>query len=103
MLTKSSAKQFVLHWVVSVTVLIAITGTSLGQGVDESLKRATDYLISQQDDRGAVSEKKQYERNQNAMTALAILALSSQGHQASDKTPEGRAIRRALEDRPAAA
>jgi hypothetical protein len=70
---------------------------SPAQSVDETLKRATDYLITQQDERGAITEKKQHERNQNAMTALAILALTSQGHQASDNTPEGRAVKRALD------
>ena len=57
---------------------------------DEALLRGSQYLLTQQDDAGAISNKM---RNETAMTSLAILALASVGHQPGDATPEGRAMR----------
>lgn len=63
--------------------------------VDDSLNRAIQYLLSQQDPAtGGIHNKM---RNETAMTALSILALGSCGHQPSDPTPEGRAMKRALD------
>src|SRR4029434_2308971 len=62
--------------------------------VDESLKRGIQYLVDQQDPvTGAIHNKM---RNETAMTALAVLAMGSMGHQPGDTTPEGRAMRKAL-------
>lgn len=62
--------------------------------VDQALRLAARYLVSQQDaDTGAIHNKV---RNETAMTSLAILALTSQGHVASDPTPEGEAVKRGL-------
>jgi hypothetical protein len=61
--------------------------------VDEALVRATQYLLQQQDETGAISNKM---RNETAMTSLAILALTSLGHQAGDPSPEGQAVKKAL-------
>lgn len=63
--------------------------------VNESLKRAIGYLLSQQDpNTGGIHNKM---RNETAMTSLGILSLGSCGHQPSDPTPEGRAMKRALD------
>jgi hypothetical protein len=62
--------------------------------VDEALARATQYLLSLQDGNGSIHNKL---RNETAMTALAILALASLGHQPSDPTPEGLAMKKALQ------
>jgi hypothetical protein len=62
--------------------------------VDESLQRATQYLVGQQDATGGIHNKL---RNETAMTALATLALASMGHQPSDSTAEGQAMKKALQ------
>ena len=62
--------------------------------VDEALQRATQYLVGQQDVTGGIHNKM---RNETAMTALATLALASLGHQPSDSTAEGQAMKKALQ------
>lgn len=62
--------------------------------INESLKRGIQYLVQQQDPvTGGIHNKM---RNETAMTALAILAMGSMGHQPSDTTPEGQAMKKAL-------
>ncbi|QNN20716.1 hypothetical protein HED60_00015 [Planctomycetales bacterium ZRK34] len=51
------------------------------------------YIIAQQDSEGAITDRK----TQTAMSSLAVLALAAAGHQPTDKTPEGVAMRLALE------
>ena len=60
---------------------------------DEALSKATAYLLTQQKDTGAFLSNP---GNDTAMTALGILALSAVGHQPTDQTKEGEALRRAL-------
>jgi hypothetical protein len=71
------------------------------------LKKAAEYLLNQQDETGAIwpqpANKKNVKKaddrptnNQTAMTSLSLLALASLGHQPSDQTPEGQAMRKAL-------
>jgi hypothetical protein len=65
--------------------------------VEKAVKRGTEYLLSRQDDDGAIGKVDRKNRdNSNAMTALAILALTATGHQATDDTREGRAVKKAL-------
>jgi hypothetical protein len=64
--------------------------------VDDCLKRATVFLLGQQDETGAIWERKPHMRNQTAMSSLAVLSLCAMGHQPADPTPEGLACRRAL-------
>jgi hypothetical protein len=64
--------------------------------VDAALLRATQFLLNQQDETGAIWERKPHMRNQSAMSALAVLSLTSMGHQPADPTPEGQACQRAL-------
>ena len=64
---------------------------------DAALKKAGEFLMAQQEESGAFSEHKRNARNLNAMTSLAILALTSMGHQPTDETPEGRSLKRGLD------
>jgi len=61
--------------------------------VEAAIKKATDYLLSQQKDDGSIQDAK----NETAMTSLAIMALSATGHLTTDQTKEGKALRKALE------
>jgi hypothetical protein len=62
--------------------------------VDDALSRAADYLVAlQEPGTGAIHNKM---RNETAMSALAVLALGSMGHQPGDLSPHGRAMKRAL-------
>ena len=75
-------------------VFLAMTATvPAADRVDEALLRATQYLLQQQDETGAISNKM---RNETAMTSLSILALASVGYQAGDPSPEGQAMKKAL-------
>ena len=61
---------------------------------NEAMKRAAAYLLSVQDPKtGAISSN----GRETTMTALSILALSALGHQPSDPSPEGQAMKRALD------
>ncbi|MEQ1859818.1 MAG: prenyltransferase/squalene oxidase repeat-containing protein [Chthoniobacteraceae bacterium] len=84
-----------------IAALLALASSAFAAGetrderVDDALRRANQYLLSQQDAvTGAIHNRM---RNETAMTSLAILALGSCGHQPSDKTLEGRAMKRALD------
>ena len=61
--------------------------------VDLSIKRAIDYLVSVQDKDGAITEGNY---NHTAMSSLAIMAMAAVGHQPSDETPQGAAMKKAL-------
>jgi hypothetical protein len=61
--------------------------------VHTSVVRGINYLISQQQLGGAISDKK---TNETALTSLSIMAMLAVGHQPADSTREGDAIRRAL-------
>lgn len=65
--------------------------------VDDSLKRATAFLLQQQDETGAIWERKPHYRNQTTMSSLAVVALHALGHNPTDETPEGKASRRAID------
>lgn len=62
--------------------------------VDRAIERAIGYLVSQQRDDGSIHDRN---RNETAMTALAIMALAAVGHQPSDATTEGQVMRRAVD------
>ena len=65
--------------------------------VNDALKRAAKYLISCQDPATGVIVHAKGAGNQTAMTSLAILAFSAMGHQPGDASPEGEAMKRALD------
>jgi len=63
--------------------------------VNDSLKKAAIFLLSVQDPKtGAIAING---RSETTMTSLALLALSAMGHQPADPTPEGQAMKRALD------
>lgn len=62
--------------------------------VDAAIKRGVEFLITQQQKNGSFQDRNQHA---NAMTGLALLAISSIGHLSTDPTPEGQAIRRGLD------
>ncbi len=84
---------------ISTSLLLLFSAASLfaqdpqKQRVDAALKKATDYLISQQQENGAIAGV----RPDVTMTSLAILAMSAVGHQPADPTAEGRAMKKALD------
>lgn len=61
----------------------------------ESTHKAIAYLLSQQNEDGAINDRRH--SNNTTMTSLGIMALAATGHTASDPTPEGRAMRKALD------
>jgi hypothetical protein len=70
----------------------AATTVSSTDAVDDTVRRALDYLISKQRADGAIVEH----QNETTMTALAIMALASAGTTTSEQSPRGEALRRAL-------
>ena len=75
-------------------LIVAIFPAQAQDKVDDALVRATQYLIATQDPAtGGIHNKM---RHETAMTSLAVLALASLGHQPSDPTPEGQAMKKAL-------
>jgi hypothetical protein len=60
---------------------------------DVAIGKAIDFLVSAQDKDGAICEAN---HNQTAMTSLAIMAMAATGHQPSDDTKQGIAMKRAL-------
>ncbi len=68
--------------------------TARDQKVNAAIEKGTNYLLSQQGGGGQITDRPQHE---TAMTALAIMALSSVGHQPIDDTREGLALRKAID------
>lgn len=74
--------------------LALVLPTRAQDKVDEALVKGTQYLLSIQDPvSGGIHNKM---RHETAMTSLSLLALASCGHQPSDPTPEGVAMKKAL-------
>lgn len=62
--------------------------------VEQVIDRGVRYLIAQVDSRdGSIGERNQY---RTATTSMAIMALVAVGHQPTDQSPEGKALRDAL-------
>jgi hypothetical protein len=77
-----------------VALLIAVTPLHAEDKVDDALAKATQYLLATQDPAtGGIHNKM---RHETAMTSLSVLALASCGHQPSDPTPEGAAMKKAI-------
>jgi hypothetical protein len=60
--------------------------------VDAAIAKATSFLLTQQQASGAITDR----GHENAMTALAVMAFAAVGHQPSDPTPEGAAMKKGL-------
>jgi hypothetical protein len=63
--------------------------------IDQAIKRAVGYLVTQQDKEGAIQTQYQW-ANRTAMTSLALMAFAAVGHQPADDTNEGRCMKKAL-------
>ena len=63
--------------------------------VDQAIGRAIDFLVSLQDKDGAIHELN-VNHNLTAMTSMAIMAMAAVGHQPSDDTKQGAAMKKAL-------
>lgn len=87
--------RFAAAWIGLSLGGVAFGADGQNDRVNDSLNRAIQYLLSQQDPQtGAIHNKL---RNETAMTALSVLAMGACGHQPSDITPEGRAMKRAID------
>jgi len=64
--------------------------------VDAAVNRAIAFLISEQDKDGAMNDRDKRHNNNNPMTALALMACAAVGHQPTDRSREGEAMRRAV-------
>lgn len=60
--------------------------------IDAAVTRGVQFLLSQQKKDGSITDR----GHENAMTALAIMAMASAGHQPADASPEGVAMARGL-------
>ena len=68
------------------------------QQINEALKKASKYFLAVQDPKtGAINENVASPANRTTMTSIAILAMSAMGHQPADPSPEGKAMKRALD------
>ncbi len=61
--------------------------------VDTAINRAINFLISRQHRTGAITDR----THDTTMTALSMMAMAAVGHQPTDPTPYGRAMRKGLE------
>ncbi len=62
--------------------------------VNKSAERAIAYLLRQQQSNGAIVENN---RHHTTMTAFAIMGMLAVGHRPADQTPQGLALRKALD------
>jgi len=62
--------------------------------VDQSTKRAIEYILSQQQKNGSIVDNN---KHHTTMSSLAIMAMLAVGHNPADQTKEGQAMRKALE------
>ncbi|MEW6306399.1 MAG: prenyltransferase/squalene oxidase repeat-containing protein [Verrucomicrobiota bacterium] len=65
--------------------------------VDAAVQRGVDFLIKQQNREGAMIDPDRGNQYQTVMTGLSVLAMAAVGHQPADKTPQGVAMRRAID------
>jgi hypothetical protein len=83
------------------TIAILLGGLPVGAAaneVDRAVTRGVAYLIAKQQPSGAIIEaQEQKQEHPHALTGLAALALVAVGHRPTDATPEGKALRGAIE------
>jgi hypothetical protein len=71
----------------------------ISPAVKQCVDKAVSWLVSQQRTQGCFLDENRTEsvpQHSGAMTALAIMGLTSVGHMPTDPTPEGRAVARGL-------
>ncbi|MBI5802762.1 MAG: hypothetical protein HZA92_18825 [Verrucomicrobia bacterium] len=64
--------------------------------VEAAVQAGMAFLLTQQQPSGAIADAGLGNKYQTALTSLAALALAGAGHSPQDKTPEGVALRRAV-------
>ena len=64
--------------------------------VDQAISRAIAFLAGIQNKDGAVQDPDRGNHNQTVMTSLAVMAMAAVGHQTTDGTKEGAAMKKAL-------
>ena len=76
---------------------IAADKPSAEDAIDASVKRGVAYLVSTQSPEGAFLDPDRGNQYGSVMSALAVLSMASVGHQPTDKTPEGLAMRKGID------
>jgi hypothetical protein len=61
--------------------------------VDAAIQRGVKFLASIQGKEGEIADRG---HNRTAMSSLALMAMAAVGHQPTDETPEGQAMKKAL-------
>ena len=87
------AIRLFLLLIVSLESTLSAQEQSGASDVDLPIQKAVRFLLSQQQKNGSIADR----GNENAMTSLAIMALAAVGHQPSDPTPEGTAMKKGLQ------
>lgn len=77
---------------VGLALLLGMGPVRADQTIDPKLRQATSFLLAQQKPRGEFGPPFSI-----AMTSLAVLALAACGHQPSEPSPEGRAMRQGID------
>jgi hypothetical protein len=95
--SRKFADGIFLALLVAVAANAADSTSDRRAAVDLAFQRGVAYLLAEQDDAGAFSKQDGGRPNANAMTSLALMALGAAGHQPTDDTAEGKALRRGLE------
>jgi hypothetical protein len=64
--------------------------------VDQAISRAIAFLAGVQGKEGSIQDPDRGTHNATVMSALAVMAMAATGHQTTDETKEGAAMKRAL-------
>lgn len=71
----------------------------ISPAVKQSVEKGVAFLLSQQREQGCFLDENRNDKvpqHSGALTAMALMALSSVGHMPTDPTPEGRAVAKGL-------
>jgi hypothetical protein len=85
-----------LGWALTLSLFAVTCGaqssTTPQSEIDRAISKGAAFLATQQQKSGAIVDR----GHENAMTALAIMALASVGHQPTDPSPEGAMMSKGL-------
>ncbi len=85
--------EYLSAWLLICTVTTACWAAPPSGDVEASIQRGISFLLTHQRPDGAIADR----ANESAMTALSIMAMASTGIMPTDPSPEGEAIRKALD------
>ena len=96
---RSARSGSLTRWVVALVLALLLAPAARAQDVDPAVEAAVDRGVAFLLARQAGKEDGRFDEGEYraALTALAATALMSVGHQPTDPTPEGRALRAAIE------